>query len=388
MRGVAVKNVMLQLRSLVERLFALSRARWRSRSFHSATTPIRILVLADRRDRSRGQHWSRALTDRAFGLPVTLRVRSLADDVAAPLSHLTQTTLESIREANVVIINWDSANGDPDFGADAAQQWLRHRQSNLLDWVWGGGILIVEGQANLGVPSQDAYDAVLGAGEVDLCGPEDPMDPRRQNHRVGQRCRLTPAAMRSALFRSLSEDVVVSGDRGYDEMFAPDEAGRLVASFLREGTWPLLYRGWFRRRPFKRQRFGWVPLAKTHGRRFDHPTLLAARAGEGAIFLTTMLLASSGCYGLIRAMVDTWSHAGELPQRRRLATLVADHKSDVVVPLLAALASVPATALLPVPADWSNVGDFAVWAVVAALFGALIFSVRWLWSFIRDIQGA
>jgi hypothetical protein len=86
-------------------------------------------------------------------------------------------------------------------------------------------------------------------------------------------------------------------------------------------------------------------------------------------------------------MIDARSNVAQLPQRRRLTTLVADHKADVVVPLAAAFASIPATVLLPVPPEWSKVSEFAVWAVVGILFGALIFGGRWLWSLIRDMQG-
>jgi hypothetical protein len=386
--GAAVKRLITStFTSLTGRLFAFVRDRWRTRSFHPDKPRTEILILADRRGRARGQHWARALADGAIAQPATLRVRSLADDVAAPMSHLTQTTLEAIREAKVVIINWDAANGDPDFGADAAQHWLRHRRSNLLDWVCDGGILIVEGQANLGVPSQEAYDALFGTDEVQVCGPEDPMVPRLQTRRVGVQCQLTRAALTSSLFRSLPEHVGIAGNRSYNDMFASDEAGRLVAPFLREGAWPLLYRGWFRRRPFKRQRLGWVPLVKSKGRRFNHPTLLVARAGAGAIFVSTMLLASSDCFGLIRAMINARGNVEGLPQRQRLTTLIADHKTDVILPLLAALASIPATVLLPVPKEWDRVWDFAVWAVVGILLAALIFSGRRVWSLLREIRG-
>ncbi len=149
------------------------------------------------------------------------RFVGLADDILQMHTGQAEFMLNHMERAQVVILNWDVINGDPSFGADLASRWVEHYQHNFRAWVRRGGILVLEGQANLSIPVQRAYDAVLGEGEVRLSGMEDPLDVTAQNRRVGQRCCLTRQALSSELFRSLHGYTLAPAERNYDDYF-PD----------------------------------------------------------------------------------------------------------------------------------------------------------------------
>ncbi len=206
---------------------------------------------------------------------------------------------------------------------------------------------------------------------------------------------MTKQARQSRLFGLLPRNLVAIGDRDHDQMFPPDTAGKLVARFLRRGQWPMLYRGWFRRQPLRRRRLGWVPIARTAGRRFNHPILLVARSGAGAVFASTMLLASSRQLGLIEAMLDTHGNADLLPTPWRLSTWLSRHKLDVLLPLLVAIGlgvstvRGPLTGFFRNPADpWQDLKKVLFTLAALAITALLMSTARRLGRLLRDAVGA
>lgn len=49
---------------------------------------------------------------------------------------------------DIIIVNWDSINGDPIYGSDKAFQFFSHYKPDMVSWVGKGGIIFLEAQAS------------------------------------------------------------------------------------------------------------------------------------------------------------------------------------------------------------------------------------------------
>src|SRR5215217_7113158 len=226
---------------------------------HSA---LSVLVLNDSGPYPRACFWEHAL----HRLGHAVKLRSLVDP--------DEFFIKELNQYQVLIVNWDAINGDPSFGSDAALRWSEHRHPEVRWWVQSkGGILIIEGQARLSVPTQAAYDALLGPGQLRVSGPSDPSQAGIEEKRVGKRCRVTGRVGPNTPLgpfkgRELSSD---QQRRTFVDMF-PGAAGDLLLPLAptdvsgRERGWNSLYRGWFTPRlprPLGRWRLNWVRLVET-----------------------------------------------------------------------------------------------------------------------------
>jgi hypothetical protein len=290
----------------------------------------------------------------------------------------------------VLIVNWDAANGDPDFGADLTLRWFEHRQPEILLWVRSGGVLIVEGQARLGVPVQRVYDALLGPGEVLVSGPEDGLDPRRDSRRAGKRCQLTARAAASPLFGYLADTLAPSDEPrwGFDDLF-PDWAGRVLSPDVRSNDWNVLYRGWFRKNPLPRGQLKWIPLLVTGDGFWRHATLSAAAVGDGAIFASTMFLASTGQDRLVEALLRchrSYRTSTPLPQPSPHLTTAANRATKgAFVAGVGAAAHIAFTVSPPVPLQ--EVSKLAIDAAAGIAFAALVILYARLKTALRAYWG-
>jgi hypothetical protein len=68
--------------------------------------------------------------------------------------------------ADIVIVNWDAANGDYSCGSDDVYLYFLTRKDRRTAFLANGGILLCEFQSGKGVLHQGAYDAIFGEGEV------------------------------------------------------------------------------------------------------------------------------------------------------------------------------------------------------------------------------
>lgn len=357
-----------------------------------ASAHLRVGVVTDRSGCAREEHWSKLL-----GGDHEVHRYPLADlvDQDYPVTDLVDLEdkptffLEELADLDVLIINWDALNGDPDFGADRALAWTAYRRQHILGWVADGGLLLVEGQANLAVPVQAAYDNLLGPGEVRLCGQEDPLEPRRQIDRIGHSCALTDVvkSQRTSTFRDTPTELHSAGvARAYSEMF-PGAAGRLVPQWLSTHPWGAMYRGWFRWNRWRATRFAWAPIVATHGRSHNHPTMLAAAYGTkgGGIFVSTMLLASSDQKALVSALLACRGQfhtcfPGRLPRGPRLRR----HVELYIVPILVAIAA----GLLVSGSDVvKDAAKSLLTALVMVTAWILARSSRRLAKHLRDLRG-
>ncbi len=280
------------------------------------TRPLRVTVIVDREDRHHGEFWTEVLADlrNQAIVDTTVTLYPLADRLAQPLTQ-EPALLELIENGtDVLVVNWDAVNGDPDFGGDVALRWFEHRQVALRRWVKEGGMLIVEGQATQGVPDNRYYAAVLGDGEVRLSGREDPLDPDAERVRMRGDARMTRITRKSVRFRVLDLIEPRYGLR-FEQLFPKEHAGRLVPNYLRGmDTDELLYRGWFKR-SFRRGTLSWVPYARrATWWPTNFPVMLTAKCDKGAIFVTTMLLSATRQVQLIQAMLLTYPKIDSLPQ--------------------------------------------------------------------------
>ncbi|MGY1638662.1 hypothetical protein ACI78V_18600 [Geodermatophilus sp. SYSU D00742] len=285
--------------------------------------PKKVTVVVDREGRCHADFWTPLLEqltrDKQFETEV--RRLSLADWLAVSQNDAGPTPWQVIESStDILIINWDAVNGDPDFGGDTALRWFEHRQSAMRRWLNDGGLLIIDGQAVEGVPHDRYYAAVVGEGEVRLSEREDPTNPDRERNRMRGGCRMTRLGRGAPGFEGL-DDVTPRQNLRFEELYPSGAVGRLVPRYLNEiDTSKLLYRGWFRRRlPSRTLRWtSYVRRDKHWPRNF--PTLLAAKYGKdrgkekGIVFASTMMLAATHQVPLIRGMLCAHGHVPELPE--------------------------------------------------------------------------
>lgn len=365
---------------------------------------LAIEIVGDWSRCRRGNFWPEVLSElnrRQLILNRT-NVYPLADWVWQPLPDRqrqrkagvpAESLLQHLLCTHVLIINWDVANGDPDFGADLTMRWLAHRRPELMHWVQeSGGILIIESETRLGVPAQPAYDALLGESQVTLCGEEDALNPRRRVERNGSICRMTRRAREATHFTHLRD--LSARPRSFDEVF-PGAGGKMLSPFLSPGPGRgEIYRGWFRWSPFKRTRLPWVPIIKTGDRRFNHPTMLAAKLGKGAVFVSTMLLAGSGQTALIEALLRCQGDVDRLPDPPRRIRILTMWVLKNGVPVLAGVLTALVVQQQVFPGSPQGQGfllrvlEFVFLSVLAALVAIFLRSLPWLRRLVRDIRGS
>jgi hypothetical protein len=277
------------------------------KEWRTAKEKCRIGVIVDWKRCPRGSGWESILKkiDKPGVFPNRRTDYALADLIVVE-DRGPASIHASIQEQDVLIINWDAANGDPAFGAHLALRWLEHRHREILLWVRQGNVLIIEGQAVLGVPYQQAYDALVGPGELPVCGPEDPQNPLLHLHRrMKDKCRKTKHAPKEGGFEGVPETIKVRGSPPFEKMF-PGFAPELLTPSLRYLPWnEFLYRGWFRRVLPVRRKLPWVSILETadRGRWKNHSTMKVTRLDQGAIFATTMFLATTDQVDLVLAML-------------------------------------------------------------------------------------
>lgn len=147
-------------------------------------TRICVLVDATEEDGSlagRRNYWKYVET--TAGSPITFDAFSLRE-----MSNLN--VVFNFDEYDTVIVNTDLANGDPIFGSDQSLMFFLYQGEKRKDaWFRNGKHprLIIEHQGLRLIPSQRAYDAILGHGEVDV-----PTFEPYFTALVGGSCRVVP----------------------------------------------------------------------------------------------------------------------------------------------------------------------------------------------------
>lgn len=271
---------------------------------------IKVGIIVDWERSSRKCMWDAVLKDIAEDhyLDLKLTHYPMADLIVRKISADGKEQIPAIQENQVLIVNWDAINGDPDFGAHLALRWFEHRQPELLLWVKKGNILIVESQAVLGVPCATSYDAIAGRGELMVSGKWDTQNPMEFRERIGSVCEKTKRCPSDNGFELVDNRVETneSSPLSSAEMF-PNGALKLLTNEIRGLQWnKILYRGWFRRVPPMQANLPWVSILRTTDRSSwkKQSVMKVAKIGKGAIFATTMCLAATKQTRLIHALLD------------------------------------------------------------------------------------
>ena len=259
--------------------------------------PVRVGVLVDWERAARTNAWTDLLKSSQDRVRTEVRSYAIADLIVEPQKDGNAGAgLNSIDDKDVLIVNWDAANGDPEFGAHLTLNWLANRQSEILTWVHKGGILVIESQTVFGAPCSEAYDALVGAEELPTSGLSDPATPAGARDRVGDCCKKTKYFPRSNGFELVGKVSASHGLR-FEDLFPKTGRAILAMEFDNLDWTTILYRGWFRRTFSFTKKFTWVSLLVTAGQGhkwpFRHTTMKVAKIGDGAIFASTMMIAAS-----------------------------------------------------------------------------------------------
>lgn len=278
---------------------------------------IRVGVITDWRRRQRSCAWKEVLQETELDLEV--REYPIADLI---ISHhpVDVAKLKTIDQEDVLILNWDVANGDPEFGAHLCQRWLDHRRPEIIDWVRRGNILLIESQATLGVPCQAAYDAAVGRNELPTSVASDSKNPALLT-KCGLAAEKTTRFPTGGGFEKVGELRI--REHSYSLGLPDDMSGLLRASLGTAGVSATaqLYRGWFRRTSRFRTWLNWVSIIETPGPRWSRQAVLkVARVEAGAIFASTMILSGSRQVALIRAILRCVDETGHLPDPPGIVT--------------------------------------------------------------------
>ena len=273
----------------------------------------KVGVILDWKRAQRGNAWELLLKEIDSNIEVTFY--PIADLIVEPVKPPLQAQimkrraeakgLQQINEEQVLILNWDAVNGDPEFGAHLSQRWLEHRRPEIIEWVRKGGILLIESQTTLGVPCSAAYEAAVGKGELATSGLEDPTQPMRSvKPRSGTSARKTARFPTGLGFGAVDQFVARNA---YPEvrLFPKTTTGLLSDVLERSDSGTLLWRGVFRKtlRPYKRK-FPWISIIETDvGTPYRQSIMRVAKVGDGAIFASTMMLALTGQHELVSAII-------------------------------------------------------------------------------------
>lgn len=281
------------------RRFVPATAAWLKRRRHHVSRPLGVVIVVDR-NRSwlrRRSFWMKALQRGRLGWLVQVRTLSISDE----LSRNRNPARKLLTRTDVVILNWDVINGDPAYGADRAQSFLRHYRPDLLEWIRAGGLLLVEAQGAAWHATQEPYDCVTTmfrdsharVCSVEHFGNEVTVENKHKNHPVVKG--LTDADLK-----------LPQGGSWQTKSWFPKRLGYTYLGGIQHVTWQHLYRGWF-----DEWSDDWTPLLVTRLQP-PKPVMLARTvkppAGSadqgGMCVITTMYIASSALHRLVTNLVE------------------------------------------------------------------------------------
>jgi hypothetical protein len=270
-------------------------------------------------------------------------LRSSDEIVEISVEEQQRTHPIEIPDADLIVISWDSANGDGGRGSDQTLQFFategRSRICDVMSPDRGrGAVLFSECQTVQGLPVQAAYDAIFGTGEITVLS-----EPLKAEVRFG--AQAYPAKfwgqthpiirgyewpMREAFLAN-----VPGGRRlqlfGPDSYPIPDDSNPVDTSPLIHYRRDSLWFGWFT--SWKR---GWVPLliadlscraeAEYRGLAEVPAVLLAKRSGNGYLLASTLWVAAMPAVGrFIQRLQDPdWEAIMAYHRRVRLSQFLED----------------------------------------------------------------
>ena len=218
---------------------------------------------------------------------------------------------------DIIILNWDICNGDPGFGSDIAKDWFDHYRGNIFDWVHSGHCLVIESQVAFQRPLQEAYDAVIGPGQlkIDSVLPVEAAswDRYKSTYYVKANDCLVDA-FNHPIFQGV--DAISFNDKISNELLFPPRSIDGVTDFVQsEDIEGVVARGWFSTslqasllsRPLTWRSLRWWPLVWVRHpklRHLRHPLLLVCHHGDGLILTSTMWLGRTQATRLLANLIS------------------------------------------------------------------------------------
>lgn len=256
-----------------------------------------VYVLVDAKHPGKGvryrpSHWVQAIGSRA-----QVKEVSIAENVK-------NNTVVSIENTDVLILNWDVANGQAICGADITLDFFRSAgKVRVTELMRNGGTLLVEFQTSKGVPVQDSYDAIFGLGQLEVLSEVLDDDARRGTRATPFRRfvkhPLVPAeSVLSAQPQDTNETLFFLKFTGEEE-----KQRRPLYERFQDSLWFGWFTWWGR---------GWFPLlcaelSSKHPqkyKRFPCPVLLAKTVDKGLTLASTMVIARANCTALIERILQ------------------------------------------------------------------------------------
>jgi hypothetical protein len=136
---------------------------WRERRLKKLGRRLRVVVLVDGRRPSRRRtcFWKDVLARSDHDLRNRAKVKLLSISDELRKRRNPATNLFSPEKTDVIIINWDAMNGDPVYGSDRCYEFLEHYRPDMLEWLFQGGLLLVESQGASWSAAQGPYDCFV-----------------------------------------------------------------------------------------------------------------------------------------------------------------------------------------------------------------------------------
>jgi hypothetical protein len=323
------------------------------------------------------------------------QLRNPAEIVEISVTEQQRTRPVEIPDADLIVISWDTANGDGGRGSDQTLQFFtaegRSRLWELLNPYSGdGAVLFCECQTVQGLPVQAAYDAIFGTGEITVLS--EPINaavrfgtqasPAKFWGRTHPMMRGCEWPMHQAFLANIPQGRQLQL-LGPDTYPVPDESNPVDTTPLIHYRRESLWFGWFTQ--WKR---GWVPIlvadfssrteAEYRGLPEVPAILLAKKSGRGYVLASTLWLAGMPEVGkFIRRLQDPdWEAIRSYHRRVRLSQFLEDLTLSLIMLAIAVLLSIFVVQLTFSPSANSGLKTVVVGSGLSAISIFNIWVVR------------
>lgn len=214
---------------------------------------------------------------------------------------------------DVIILNWDVMDGDCMFESDVTQRMVHDANEYLRQFVAGGGLLVIECQANKFKPNQTWYDLVLEAltraqGLTRFLPPwarrqvwlRDEPGETRWSDTVLVNDAASVGGLVHPLLENLSGTISTTADLCTSKDWFPRKAVAPHILDTIDQTPRRMYSGGFAMAYPE-----WIPLLLSHDSE-RLPVLCARTWGEGLYVISTMYLASSNHRQFLQRLIREW----------------------------------------------------------------------------------
>jgi hypothetical protein len=296
----------------------------------------RIVVIADPEaqdgDRLRHSYW-----DSIFG-DYPIEQYGLAD------LDKSSTVLD-LKGAKLLVVSWDSANGDAAYGSSRTLQYFQSEgRVRVEELLMDGGVVLSECQTLKGVPVQAAYDAIFGRGELTVLSDILP-EPERRGDAALTADAFADHPILLGMPRRVTQNYRDLGERMfYPAIVGPESTTRPVSELYRTSLWFGYFTHW---------RKGWIPLlyadlpasyVRRVGWKARPAAVLLAKVHRNGILLASTLFIAGAQF---TRLIDNLRAVDMTAVRRHHESAVRRRVvADVAVGVLVALLLVAAIRLL------------------------------------------